>query len=97
MTPAGHISVWPTLQVNHLAPATDYIVAGALFLETESEEPVNRKSEQYRFSRIEGYRITRICLEEQSKRTELSTSIKWAVVIEQLAGKSVCALAEVRN
>jgi hypothetical protein len=34
-------------------------------LTTESEEPLNSKSEQYRFARIEGYCITLMRLEEQ--------------------------------
>lgn len=91
MTLVGHISMWPTLQVIFLAPATDYIVAGALFLETELEEPVNHKSEQYRFARIEGYRITLICLEEQFKDRAVNLNEMEAVVIEQLAKENQCA------
>jgi hypothetical protein len=74
-----------------LSPATDYTVAGAfLCLETESEEPMNRKSEQYRFARIEGYRITLMCLEEQFKDRVVNLDKMEAVAIEQLAKENLC-------
>jgi hypothetical protein len=67
-------------------------VAGALVcLETESEEPVNRKSEQYRFARIEGYRITLMCLEEQFKGSAVNFDKMETAVIEQLATENLCA------
>jgi hypothetical protein len=62
-----------------------------LFLETGSEEPLNPKSEQYRFARIEGYRITLMRLENQFKDRAVNIEEMEAAVFEQLARENLCA------
>ncbi len=52
---------------------------------------MNRKSEQYRFARIEGYRITLMRLEEQFKDSAVNLDKMETAVIEQLATENLCA------
>ena len=52
---------------------------------------MNRKSEQYRFARIEGYRITLMRLEEQFKDSAVNLEKMEAAVSEQLAKENLCA------
>lgn len=52
---------------------------------------MNRKREQYRFARIEGYRITLARLEEQFKDRAVNLEKMEAAVIEQLAKENLCA------
>jgi hypothetical protein len=50
-----------------------------------------RKSEEYRFARIEGYRITLTRLEEQFKDRAINLEKMEAAVNEQLAKENLCA------
>jgi len=50
-----------------------------------------RESEEYRFARIEGYRITLTRLEEQFKDRAINLEKMEAAVIEQLAKENLCA------
>ena len=52
---------------------------------------MNRESEQYRFARIEGYRITLARLEEQFKDRAVNLEEMEAAVAEQLAKENLCA------
>lgn len=52
---------------------------------------MNRESEQYRFARIEGYRITLTRLEEQFKDRAVNLAEVEAAVVEQLAKETQCA------
>jgi hypothetical protein len=52
---------------------------------------VNRKSEQYRFALIEGYRITLMCLEKQFKDSAVNLDKMETAVIQQLATENLCA------
>jgi len=52
---------------------------------------VNRKSEQYRFARIEGYRITLPRLEEQFKDGAVNLEEMKDALSEQLAKRAFCA------
>jgi hypothetical protein len=52
---------------------------------------MNRKSEQYRFARIESYHITLMRLEEQFKDRAVNLDEMEAAVIEQLAKDNLCA------
>jgi len=52
---------------------------------------MHRKSEQYRFARIEGYRITLNRLEEQFTDRAVNLEKMEAAVIEQLANENLCA------
>ena len=52
---------------------------------------MNRKSEQYRFARIEAYRITLTRLDEQFKDRAVNFEKMEAAVIEQLAKENLCA------
>jgi hypothetical protein len=75
-----------------LAPAIVRLVAGAFLCpETESEEPMNRESEQCRFARIEGYRMTLTRREEQFNDRAVNLEEMEAVVAEQLAKRTLCA------
>lgn len=60
-------------------------------LETQLEETVNRKSEQYRFARIEAYRITLTRLDEQFKDRAVNFEEMEAAVAEQLSKENLCA------
>ena len=50
-----------------------------------------RESEEYRFARIEGYRITLLRLEEQFKDRAVNFDKMEAAVSEQLAKENLCA------
>ena len=50
-----------------------------------------RESEEYRFARIEGYRITLLRLEEQFKDRAISLEKMEAAVVGQLAKTNLCA------
>jgi hypothetical protein len=52
---------------------------------------LNPKSEQYRFARIEGYRITLMRLENQFKDRAVNLEEMEAAVFEQLARENLCA------
>ena len=52
---------------------------------------MNRESEQYRFARIEGYRITLTHLEERFKDRAVNLEEMEMAVAEQLAKKTLCA------
>jgi len=50
-----------------------------------------RESEEYRFARIEGYRITLTRLEEQFQDSGVNLEKMQDAVIEQLAKENLCA------
>ena len=50
---------------------------------------MNRESEQYRFARIEGYRITMTRLEEQFKDRAINLEEMEAAVAKQLAKETI--------
>ena len=52
---------------------------------------MHHESEQHRFARIEGYRITLTRLEEQFKDRAINLEKMEAAVIEQLAKENLCA------
>jgi hypothetical protein len=67
-------------------------LAGDFFcLETGSEENLNFKSEQYRFARIEAYRITLMRLEEQFMDRAINLEEMEAAIADQLARENLCA------
>jgi hypothetical protein len=60
-------------------------------LETESEEPMKCESEQYRYARVEGYRITLTALEERFTDRAINLEEMELAVMEQLAEEALCA------
>ena len=52
---------------------------------------IRDESEQYRFARIEGYRITLTLLEERFKDRAVNLEKMEVAVIEQLAKENLCA------
>jgi hypothetical protein len=52
---------------------------------------MNRESEQYRFARIEGYRMTLRSLEERFKDSAVNVEEMEAAVAEQLSNRTLCA------
>lgn len=52
---------------------------------------MNRKSEQYRFARIEAFHITLARLEEQFKDKAVNLDEMKAAVAKQLAQENLCA------
>jgi hypothetical protein len=52
---------------------------------------MNRESEQYRFARIEGYRMTLSRLEERFKDSAVNVEEMEAAAAEQLSNRTLCA------
>jgi hypothetical protein len=52
---------------------------------------MNRESEQYRFARIEGYRMTLSRLEERFKDSAVNVEQMEAAIAEQLSNRTLCA------
>jgi hypothetical protein len=52
---------------------------------------MKRESEQYRYARIEGYRITLAHLEDQFRDAAVNLEQMEATVVKQLAEETLCA------